>query len=48
MDQQVLAVSDNFKKRFESYGWSFIEIDGHKEMKYLKHLKKFKKQKNQL
>ena len=24
-----LAVSDNFKKRFESYGWDYLEIDGH-------------------
>ena len=26
-----LSVSDNYKKRFESYGWNFIEIDGHNE-----------------
>ena len=24
-----LSVSDNYKKRFESYGWNFIEVDGH-------------------
>ena len=24
-----LATSDNFKKRFNSYGWDYIEIDGH-------------------
>ena len=24
-----LATSDNFKKRFNSYGWNYIEIDGH-------------------
>ncbi len=24
-----LSVSDNYKKRFESYGWSFQEINGH-------------------
>jgi transketolase len=24
-----LSVSDNYKKRFESYGWNFIEINGH-------------------
>ena len=43
-----LAVSDNFKKRFESYGWNYIEINGHKEKEIFKALKKFKKQKNQL
>ena len=26
-----LSVSDNYKKRFESYGWSFQEINGHSE-----------------
>ena len=26
-----LSVSDNFKKRFESYGWDFQEINGHNE-----------------
>ena len=26
-----LSVSDNYKKRFESYGWKFIEINGHNE-----------------
>ena len=30
-----LAVSDNFKKRFESYGWNYISINGHNENKYL-------------
>jgi len=26
-----LSVSDNYKKRFESYNWQFLEIDGHNE-----------------
>ena len=26
-----LSVSDNYKKRFESYGWKFIEVNGHNE-----------------
>ncbi len=28
-----LSVSDNYKKRFEGYGWNFLEIDGHNEKK---------------
>ena len=40
-----LAVSDNFKKRFESYGWSFIEIDGHNEKQIFNSLKKVQKAK---
>ena len=28
-----LSVSDNYKKRFESYGWDFTEINGHDEKK---------------
>ncbi len=40
-----LTVSDNFKKRFESYGWSFIEIDGHKEREIFNALKKVQKAK---
>jgi len=35
-----LAVSDNFRKRFESYGWSYILIDGHNEKEIFKALKK--------
>ena len=35
-----LAVSDNFKKRFESYGWDYLEIDGHKEKEIFNALKK--------
>jgi len=37
-----LAVSDNFKKRFESYGWDYILIDGHNEKEIFKALKKVK------
>ena len=35
-----LAVSDNFKKRFESYGWDYVLIDGHNEREIFKALKK--------
>ncbi len=35
-----LAVSDNFKKRFNSYGWNYIEIDGHNEKQIFNALKK--------
>ena len=35
-----LAVSDNFKKRFESYGWEYILINGHNEKEIYKALKK--------
>jgi transketolase len=35
-----LAVSDNFRKRFESYGWDYIEINGHKEDEIFGALKK--------
>ena len=24
-----LAVWSNYKKRFESYGWNYINVDGH-------------------
>jgi len=42
-----LAESDNFEKRFNSYGWDYIQIDGHNEKQIFKALKKYKKQKNQ-
>ena len=35
-----LAVSDNFKKRFESYGWNYVLINGHNEKEIFKALKK--------
>jgi len=35
-----LAVSDNFKKRFESYGWDYILINGHNENEIFSALKK--------
>jgi transketolase len=35
-----LAVSDNFKKRFESYGWDYILINGHNEKEIYNALKK--------
>ena len=40
-----LAVSDNFRKRFESYSWNYIEIDGHNEKQIFKALKKVQKTK---
>ena len=40
-----LAVSDNFKKRFESYGWNYIAIDGHNYGQIFKALKKVQKAK---
>jgi transketolase len=40
-----LAVSDDFKKRFESYGWDYFEIDGHNEKAIFKSLKKVQKAK---
>jgi len=35
-----LAVSDNFKKRFESYGWNYILINGHNKKEIFNALKK--------
>ena len=35
-----LAVSDNHRKRFNSYGWEFLEINGHNEKEIFKSLKK--------
>ena len=38
-----LSVSDNYKKRFEGYGWSFQEVDGHNEKQISKAIKKASK-----
>ena len=35
-----LAVSDDYKKRFESYGWFFQEINGHNEKQISTAIKK--------
>ena len=40
-----LAVSDNYKKRFESYGWSFQEVNGHSEKEISNAIKKSLKSK---
>ena len=40
-----LAVSDNYKKRFNSYGWDYLEIDGHNEKQIFNALKKAQKAK---
>ena len=42
MDPTSLSVSDNFKKRFESYGWNYIINNGHNEKEIIKALKKVK------
>ncbi len=39
----ALSVSDNYKKRFESYGWKFLEINGHNEKQIYLAIKKAKK-----
>ena len=41
-----LAVSDNYKKRFESYGWNYVEIDGHNHNQIKKSIQKVQKSKN--
>ena len=38
-----LSVSDNYKKRFESYGWVFLEVDGHNEKQISKAISKASK-----
>ena len=38
-----LSVSDNYKKRFESYGWNFLEVSGHNEKQITKAISKASK-----
>ena len=38
-----LSVSDNYKKRFESYGWNFIEVNGHNHIQISNAIKKASK-----
>ncbi len=38
-----LSVSDNYKKRFESYGWNFTEINGHNEKQITSAIKRASK-----
>ena len=38
-----LSVSDNYKKRFEGYGWSYLEINGHNEKQISKAITKASK-----
>ncbi len=40
-----LAVSDNTKKRFESYGWDYLNINGHDEKQIFKALTRAQKAK---
>ena len=38
-----LSVSDNYKKRFEGYGWNYLEINGHNEKQISKAISKASK-----
>ena len=38
-------MSDNYKKRFESYGWNFLEINGHNDKQISKAITKASKSK---
>ena len=40
-----LSVSDNYKKRFESYNWNFLEINGHNKKQISKAISKASKSK---
>ena len=39
----ALSISDDYKKRFESYGWNFLEINGHSEKQISKAISKASK-----
>ena len=38
-----LSVSDNYKKRFEAYGWNFLEVNGHNHKQISTAIKKASK-----
>ena len=40
-----LSVSDDYKKRFESYGWNFLEVNGHNHKQISSAIKKATKSK---
>ena len=40
-----LSVSDDYKKRFESYGWNFLEVNGHNHKQISSAIKKAAKSK---
>ena len=40
-----LSVSDDYKKRFESYGWNFLEVNGHNHKQISNAIKKAAKSK---
>ena len=40
-----LSVSDNYKKRFEGYGWNYLEVNGHNEKQISKAIVKASKAK---
>jgi transketolase len=40
-----LSVSDNYKKRFESYGWNYLEVNGHDHKQISHAIKKASKSK---
>ena len=41
----ALSVSDNYKKRFEGYGWNYLEVDGHNEKQITRSITKASKSK---